>query len=132
MLFDLNAVVLCVSLLTAALIGILHRRRVISLARPRGMAPTALAGALTLVLVTVLGLAVAVDFDSAFVVFHRVLFPGKENWLFNPSTDGIIEILPAQFFMNCAILIGASVLLCSVGLVVHGLRTRDGRRKDRM
>ncbi len=50
------------------------------------------------------GLA-ALDFNRAFVIFHQLFFPGKDNWLFDPNTDPIIFILPQEFFRNCALLI---------------------------
>ena len=60
------------------------------------------------------GLA-ALDFDRAFVVFHALFFPGKDNWLFDWRTDPVILILPQDFFRNCAILALALVLLwCGV------------------
>ena len=59
------------------------------------------------------GLA-SLDFDTAFTVFHKIFFPGKDNWVFSPKTDPIIKVLPQQFFMDCAILIFAIVLLCCV------------------
>ena len=73
------------------------------------------------------GLA-ALDFDRAFVVFHTLFFPGKDNWLFDPDTDEIINILPQQFFMDCAILILAALVLGCAALIVadlcRGRRTR--------
>ena len=66
------------------------------------------------------GLA-ALDFDQAFVIFHTLFFPGKDNWLFDPRTDEIINILPQEFFMNCAILILAVLILGCVALMVFDL-----------
>ena len=66
------------------------------------------------------GLA-ALDFDRAFVVFHSLFFPGKTNWLFDPRTDEIINILPEVFFRNCAILILAVLVLGCAGLIVGDL-----------
>ena len=43
-----------------------------------------------------------------------IFFPGKDNWLFNPSTDQIIRVMPQEFFRNCAILIGASLLIITI------------------
>lgn len=54
-----------------------------------------------MVFLAVGGLA-ALDFDRAFVVFHALFFPGKDNWLFDPETDQIITILPQVFFRNSA------------------------------
>ena len=45
------------------------------------------------------GLA-ALDFDRAFVIFHSVFFPGKDNWIFDWQTDPIILFLPQDFFRN--------------------------------
>ena len=76
---------------------------------------------MTLVSFLTLGGLVALDFDRAFVVFHAVLFPGKDNWLFNPYEDEIIMALPEEFFMNCAILIASSVILISLFLLIRGI-----------
>lgn len=58
------------------------------------------------------GLA-ALDFDRAFALFHALFFPGKDNWLFDPRLDAVINILPQEFFRNCAIFILALILLLS-------------------
>ena len=66
---------------------------------------------------TVAGLA-ALDFDRAFVVFHSIFFPGKDNWIFDWSMDPIILFLPQDFFRNCALLILALLLVwcgCLIG-----------------
>lgn len=60
----------------------------------------------------------ALDFDKAFEVFHRLFFPGKSNWLFDSKADPVINILPAEFFRNCAILILAVILLSCIGLLL--------------
>lgn len=54
----------------------------------------------------------AVDFDALFLAFHRVFFPGKSNWVFDPWLDPIINILPERFFANCALLIAVLIALC--------------------
>lgn len=53
----------------------------------------------------------ALDFDSLFVAFHAAFFPGKSNWIFDPRYDEIINILPQQFFLNCAVLIAACIFV---------------------
>ena len=55
-------------------------------------------------------LLAALDFNRAFVVFHLLFFPGKDNWLFDPYTDQIILFLPEAFFCSCAVLILALLL----------------------
>ena len=62
------------------------------------------------------GLA-ALDFDRAFVIFHSIFFPGKDNWIFDWHTDPIILFLPQDFFRNCALLILALLLLWCAALI---------------
>lgn len=109
-LFDLNAGIL---LLSAGIIAVLMFLRKTNRVGPLELcgygAPFwGAAGLLTIILV-VAGLA-ALDFDRAFVIFHSIFFPGKDNWIFDWYQDQIIRVLPQQFFMNCAILIGSGVL----------------------
>ncbi len=75
------------------------------------------------------GLA-ALDFDRAFVVFHTLFFPGKDNWIFDPRQDAIITILPQQFFMNCAILILTILVVGCIALILWDILShRRGQRK---
>ena len=67
------------------------------------------------------GALAATDFDQAFVVFHAVFFPGKDNWLFDPHVDQIINILPQDFFMHCAILILSILILGCLALILSDL-----------
>lgn len=48
--------------------------------------------------------ATFLGFDQFFVFFHKILFAGKDNWVFDPLTDPVIWILPESFFMHCFIL----------------------------
>lgn len=48
----------------------------------------------------VLGGLMAINFDAVFVAFHRVLFR-NDDWLFDPVTDPIINVLPEGFFAGC-------------------------------
>ena len=80
-----------------------------------------------IVLPVVLGGLAALDFDRAFVVFHSIFFPGKDNWIFDYNTDQIIRVLPQDFFMHCAMLIGAGILVFSGGVILWELRKRNGR-----
>lgn len=73
------------------------------------------------------GLA-ALDFERAFVVFHALFFPGKDNWLFNPRVDEIILILPETFFRNCGILILILVLAGCTGMIAADLWRRHSTR----
>ena len=74
----------------------------------------------------VVGGLAATNFERAFVIFHQIFFPGKDNWLFDPQFDQIIQILPEAFFRNCAILILVGIL---AGCTAVLLRDRCARRK---
>ncbi|KAF1305843.1 TIGR01906 family membrane protein [Candidatus Enterococcus willemsii] len=51
----------------------------------------------------IFGLFMFMGFDTFFVKFHELFFT-NDDWLFNPATDPIINVLPEQFFMHCFIL----------------------------
>ncbi len=76
----------------------------------------------------------ALNFDRAFVVFHALFFPGKNNWLFNPNEDQIINILPQEFFRNCAILILAILVVGCAVLIVFDLfwRRNQGKKYSKL
>ena len=120
-LFDLNATAFIISLIGVAALLILKKLGIFELWRPFGMNITFCSGAYTLGGFALIGGLVALNFDVAFTVFHKIFFPGKDNWLFNPYTDGVIMILPQDFFMNCAILIFSSIVILCAGCVIVGL-----------
>lgn len=45
--------------------------------------------------------AFEINFDNFFTLFHKVLF-NNDNWIFYPSEDEVINILPQKFFLICA------------------------------
>lgn len=119
-LFDLNRNALIISAVAVVVLLLFNRLGVIALKRPLGFGLTFFSGIGTLTLFGVLGLVVAQDFSKAFTIFHKIFFPGKDNWMFNPYTDPIILFMPQRFFMHCAILICASILLISIAFIVVG------------
>lgn len=47
--------------------------------------------------------AALIGFDNFFIIFHKILF--RDNtWLFDPTTDPIINVLTDNFFMFCFII----------------------------
>ena len=120
-LFDLNITAFIISLIGFTTLMILKRVGVFELWRPFGMNIAFSSGAYTLGGFALIGGLVAINFENAFTIFHQLFFPGKDNWLFNPYTDGIIMILPMNFFMNCAILILSSIILLCLGCICSGI-----------
>ena len=122
LLFLLDLRVLAVS--AGLLVGILLSARGTGRtpARPLGRGPTFWAGAGLGAVFLLVGALAALDFDRAFVLFHALFFPGKDNWLFDPAADQIINILPQEFFRNCALLILALLTLGCAVLILWDLR----------
>ena len=123
-LFHLDLRIFAVTgiLLLAALF--LFRSRKEKPARLAGRGPSFWAGILILVLFGGFGLFAASDFDRAFTVFHKIFFPGKTNWVFDPAKDQIILVMPEVFFRNCAILIAALLCLFVVIYLLTGKRQK--------
>lgn len=57
------------------------------------------------VLLTVLGLAVARDFNAVFTLFHEIFFD-NDLWLFDPAEDYMIRMLPEGLFFDFVLRIG--------------------------
>lgn len=83
-----------------------------------------------LVLAALTGAALwaAVDFSGAFVLFHRLSFT-NDLWLMDPRTDLIIRLMPIDFFMQYAAVIGGT-WLGAVLLLLLGARRLSTRWKQ--
>ena len=120
-LLDLRVLAVSAVLLTAVLLFTRLTGR--TPVRPLGRGPAVWAGAGLGAAFLLVGALAALDFDRAFVLFHALFFPGKDNWLFDPAADQIINILPQEFFRNCAILILAILVLGCAALILRDLRS---------
>lgn len=128
-LFLLDLWVLAISAALLAVLFVYVRRKQVRPYCFRGHGPGFWAAVgLGVSFLTVGGLA-ALDFDRAFVVFHAIFFPGKENWIFDWREDPIILFLPQDFFRNCAILILALLLVWCVILVSADIFANRVRKK---
>lgn len=66
-----------------------------------------------IVLPLFLGICMSLNFERTFIIFHKLFF-NNNDWLFDPVTDPVINILPEAFFMHCALLIILIVILFSI------------------
>lgn len=124
-LLDLRVLAVSAAALAALLLAArLTRRRP---GRLLGRGPAFWAGAGLGGLFLLVGGLAALDFDRAFVIFHSLFFPGKDNWLFDPEVDQIINILPQRYFMDCAILILCILVAGCAALILWDLLR--GRRQ---
>ena len=58
-----------------------------------------------------------IDFDSLFILFHKVAFT-NDLWLLDPHTDLLIRLMPIEFFISYAAIIGGLWLFGMFGLLV--------------
>ena len=59
-------------------------------------------------------LVLAAGWDKSFVTFHELAF-SNDYWIFDEAFDPVITILPDAFFLHCALLMAAVlILLCAV------------------
>ncbi len=76
-----------------------------------------------LVIPAIVALGCAVNFDAAFVIFHKIFFR-NDYWLFDPVTDPVITILPDTFFLHEFMVIIAFVVLGSLFLYLFSRRVK--------
>lgn len=108
---------LCTGIVSLTLL-LLNAFKVITFVRPLKRRAYFWAAVIAVALpVLIFLLVLIVGFDRVFAAFHAMFFPGKENWSFDPDTEQIIIVMPEEFFMNCAIIIGAGLIAFSGGLI---------------
>ena len=56
-------------------------------------------------------------FNSLFVLFHKVAFT-NDLWLLNPQTDLLIRLMPIEFFISYAAIIGCCWLLGMLAMLI--------------
>lgn len=117
-LFSLNAWVLIICSASAIILLVLRKKLKLAPFKIGKHSASFYSAICSIAVPLIIGGIGALDFRKAFQFFHIIFFPKKTNWIFNPLTDEIIYVLPEQFFMNCAILIGASILTISIAIIL--------------
>lgn len=80
-----------------------------------------------LAFVACLMLLATIDFDSLFILFHRIAFT-NELWLLDPRTDLLIRLMPIEFFISYAVLIGGVwAMMMGLLLVLSTVQLRKQR-----
>jgi integral membrane protein (TIGR01906 family) len=68
-------------------------------------------GALGLIVGTVIvGIVGLVAFDQLFELFHRIFFPAG-SYLFDPTTDRLVQLFPFQFWEETAMAVGLVIIV---------------------
>ena len=86
--------------------------------------------AIILTAVAAIAAAAVIDFDSLFTLFHQIAFT-NDLWLLDPRTDLLIRLMPIEFFISYAAIIGGLWLLGMVTmLVVSTLFIRKAKERE--
>lgn len=59
------------------------------------------------------GFLASLNFNQAFVIFHKIFFR-NDYWIFDEVSDPVIKILPETFFMHCFMMIIVIVVILSL------------------
>ena len=86
-------------------------------------------GWVALALVAAVGGLIAVNWDLAFVLMHKLLF-NNDLWIFDWRTDPIILILPDEFFMHCGIMIMVLVVVFVIGCRLLAKKLEAGKHES--
>lgn len=71
----------------------------------------------TILLPIITAIPLLINFNYFFIKFHEMVF-SNDYWIFDPSTDPVINILPESVFFHIGILILSIILLVSVLLQI--------------
>ena len=101
-------------------------------ARAGSIAPMWIASLILIVPLAIFALWAAIDFNSAFNFFHRILFT-NDLWLLNPETDLLIRICPSGMFANLGLRIAlrAAVILLGLPLLLTAIEWISDRVRKR-
>ena len=120
-LFTLNTTVLICSAVCVITIIVLRRSGKIGDLKLGKHTATFYSGSVILATLASIGIVAAIDFKSAFILFHEIFFPNNDYWIFDTSTDEIINILPEEFFMNCGIIIASTAIALSLAFIIFDI-----------
>ncbi len=119
-LFDLCWKVELISMLPNVLLPWLTRKKWFARGLRKGL--LCVLGAVGLI-----ALWAAIDFESLFILFHRIAFT-NDLWLLDPRTDLLIRLMPTEFFVAYAAIIG-TVWAAAMGLIILILTLFIKRKK---
>lgn len=120
-LFTLDLITLPICFVIFAIYSVLIKLNFIKVYKPFNISILFYFSFIPIFLFGSLAIFALVDVNSAYTFFHAVLFPGKDNWIFNPYTDPIINALPEQFFLNCGILIFGVLFLILLTVIIFNI-----------
>ena len=131
-LFLLCIIVFIVSFLLFFVLFILNKKKVFTNLKVKGYSAISIAPLVLTFLFIVIAIFAAIDFESAFTVFHSIFFPRKENWIFYVEDDPIILIFPEAFFINCALFIVIFfIIFALIPLIFESINIYKEKKKSK-
>ncbi|MCR5323354.1 MAG: TIGR01906 family membrane protein [Lachnospiraceae bacterium] len=88
-------------------------------------------GIITIVIPVLLVIFSLINFNALFLLFHMLVF-SDNNWLFDPATDPIIDLLPETYFMECALIIAAVVIIGAVIVIIRYFVRKRNKKVERL
>ncbi|CEK36017.1 membrane protein [[Clostridium] sordellii] len=77
------------------------------------------AGIISILIPIFLLIPITIQFEKSFEIFHRLIF-NNDYWIFDPSKDPVINMLPAEFFLHCGVVILTGILIfSSIILIIY-------------
>ena len=70
-----------------------------------------------LLLTALLAGVIAINFERAFDIFHRIFF-NNDYWILDPRVDLLINMVPIYFFIHISIFIAALILASSLIIII--------------
>lgn len=119
-IFDVLQIICLITLTASLILGIRSWKQ-----GCRGFLKSA--AVLSVFLPVIAGMLIAFNWDNAFILFHELMF-SNDYWLFDERTDPVINILPDEFFLHCALLI--ILLILSASLIMGLIYLRQKKRRS--
>ena len=108
---------------------LLVRFHILEFVKYHGFNPLFYSAIVMIVLVVIIGIFGMIDFYKLFEAFHKLFFPGKDNWEFDEDLDEVVKILPENFFALCAAWIGTHVLIFDVSAITYSIKKKKNNKK---
>jgi len=66
-----------------------------------------------IVIPLILMVPIILNFDGSFILFHKLMF-NNDYWIFDPTLDPVINILPEEFFFHSGMMILILIIIASL------------------
>ncbi|MCF0108400.1 MAG: DUF1461 domain-containing protein [Bacilli bacterium] len=88
-----------------------------------GYSPLFLLGLISISVITIICIAIclAPSFADAYIVFHKIIFLGRETWYFDFNEDMFVNMLPIRYVIVVAITIVSLISIQSIAAIIYSV-----------